>query len=112
MEIRPKHLFYWKLLSYRYFRLDNLSLKRTYRETGKVKYCITRLILVTMKNSSGEDPILVLDVLSRFGQEAGILDMSEPQAYIALPYVLLCLAEDPLNSVRESSKGSDEMVTC
>lgn len=77
---------YQKLLSYRYYRLDDSSSARTSRGMGKAKDCINHMALVLTKKFLGDDPILVLDFFAKYGQEADILGMSEAQAYIALPY--------------------------
>lgn len=112
-ELKPTNLLYRKLLSYRYYRLEDTTPQRTPRGTGKVRNHLRQMEL-TMKahKFSGEDPILVLDFLSRFVAEADILRMSEAQAYIALPYFLTGLAEDQFNSVRGSTRASEGGVTC
>lgn len=52
---------------------------------------------------SGEDLILMLDLLAQFVAEAYILGMSKGQAYISLPYFLWGLMKDQYHSVRGSS---------
>lgn len=54
----------------------------------------------------------MLDVLAQFEQEANILEMSEAQAYVVLPYFLSGMGDDQNNSVRGSSRACKEVVTC
>lgn len=112
-ELKPTNPLYRKLLSYRYYRLEDSSGTRSSRDTGRVKDLIRRMNVTMLKQKfSGEDPILVLDFLARFVQEADVLEMSEAQAYVALPYFLSGMAEDQYNSVRGSSRASEGGVTC
>lgn len=49
---------------------------------------------------SGEDPILILEFVPRFGDEADILEMNEAQVLIALPHLLNGEAADQFRSVK------------
>ena len=81
------------VLDYRYYRLTNRKVRRSAKETYKVKDHLKRLEL-TMKRRTfdGSDPITVLTFLARLTRECNILGMSEAQAYIALPYFLTGMA--------------------
>ncbi|CAN8069510.1 unnamed protein product [Agarophyton chilense] len=116
-ELKCTNPLYKKWVSYRYYRLENSSLDRTPRGTGRVKDCIKRMQLSLRNQSfSGEDPILVLYFLARFVAEADILGLTEGQAFIALPYFMKGLAEDQYNSsailaLRDTRQKSGETET-
>lgn len=82
------------MLSYRKYRLDDATQRRSSRTTGKVHDFLKRMEL-TLKDHrfSGEDPIRVLDFLARYVKEANIQAMSEAQAFIALPSFLIGFAK-------------------
>ena len=92
-ELKPTNSLYKELLSYRYYRLNSTSQKRTTKQTAKVSSFIERMELTSMGHRfDGYDPIKVLDFLSRFVSESNVLGMSEGQANLALPKVLLGFA--------------------
>lgn len=65
-----------------------------------------------MKKLLGEDPILILNFITKYFQEAYVLGMSEAQAYISLPYFLSGFAEYKFNSVRETTRALEGGVSC
>ena len=88
-ELSPTNSLYKDALSYRSYRLEDTSQRRTSRETGKVRDYIKRMdIKLKQHHFTGEDPIMVLDFLARFVREANIQEMSEAQAFLALPHFL------------------------
>lgn len=103
-ELRPPNPAFDRLLSYRTYRLRNRRQKRSGKETGKVRDHLKRLGL-TMKDASfnGDDPILVLEFLTRFADEADTLEMSEAQAFVALPYFLKGQAATLYRSTKSAS---------
>ena len=112
-ELQPTNLLFRSLLSYRTYRLGDLSDPRTPRGNSKIKDRITRLELpMRCHTFDGRDPIHVLDFLARFVREADMLKMSEAQACIAVPYFLRGHAEQQLNAVRGSSSVREGGVTC
>lgn len=94
---------YRKLMNYRMYRLKIRKTKRTGHETAKVKDHIKRL-KVGMDNLTfdGKDPIMIFDFLSRFVSEANTLEMSEPQAFVAIPHFLSGFALDQYRAVSGS----------
>ena len=111
-ELRPSNPLYTKLVSYRHYRLKFTDQERTGRETGKVKDHVRRLEL-TLRDEAfdGSDPVRVLPFLSAFVAEADVMEMTEAQAYIALPYVIKGTARQHFTAVKgvPSSSGG---VTC
>ena len=105
-EIRPSNPLYKKLLSYRYYRLLKTTSKRTGRETAKTRDHIKRME-ITLKDYSfdGQDPIKVLEFLSKFCDEADTLEMTEAQAYVVLPYLLKGSAKEQFNAVKGTLAG-------
>ena len=91
-SIKPANKIFDKLMSYRSYRLKNITDSRSSRSTAEVRIHIKNLSLVLEKHIfDGTDPIRIFDFLSRFVNEADMLSMSEAQAFIALPMFL----EDP-----------------
>ena len=104
--IRPSDPLYRKLLSYRYYRLERTEAERTGRETAKTRDHIKRME-ITMKEAmfSGEDPILVLEFLAKYCKEADLLEMTEAQAYVVLPYLLKGSAKEQFNAIQGTLAG-------
>lgn len=69
-------------------------------------------LTLSRQKFSGKNPTLVLATLARLVAEPDILEMSEAQAYIALPYVVKRTAEDQYNLVHGSLRASEKDVTC
>ena len=94
--IRAINPLYERQLDYRYYRLKRQTSKRTGRKTGKVRDQIKRMAYSLEEyRFTGEDPIMVFDFLARFCDEADTLEMSEAQAYVALPYFFRAEAKMP-----------------
>lgn len=68
--------------------------------TSSVRDCL-KWIAISLRyhDFSGEYPILVLKFLAQFMSGAYILEISEGQAYVALPFFLRGVAEDPFLSI-------------
>ena len=105
-EIRPSDPLYRKLLSYRYYRLQKTDSSRTGRQTGKTRDHIRRME-ITLKDYmfGGDDPIKVLEFLSKYCEEADTLEMTEAQAYVVLPYLLKGSAKEQFNAVKGTLAG-------
>ena len=102
--MRPTNHLYDVLVNYRYYRLKRRSSTRTGRETGKVKDHIRRLATaVNGLKFDGSDPIAILNFLTRFTEEADILEMKESQAFIALPHFLAKTALEHYRAARDAS---------
>ena len=102
-----------RLLDYRYCRLKRKSHRRKGRDTAKVKHQFTRMALTSRNYTfSGEDPIMVLDFLRRFCDEANTLKMSGTQAYVPLSYFLKGFAQDQFQNFRDAYAASEGDVTC
>lgn len=111
-ELKPNNPYFDQALSYRTYRLENTDQERTSRQTGKVKDHIKRLQLTLEECSfDGGDPILILEFLSRFADEADTLEMSEAQAFIALPYFLKGNAASQFRSVKTTSSRASGGVS-
>ena len=111
-SIKPANRKLDKLMSYRSYRLRNTTDMRTSRDTAEVRIHIKNLNL-TLKNHTfdGNDPIKIFDFLSRFVNEADMLNMSEAQAFIALP---IFLADPAETQFRTNLSGASRHggVTC
>ena len=111
--IRATNPLYKERLDYRYYRLKKTKARRTGFETGKIKDQIRRMAYSLEEHLfTGEKPILILDFLARFCDEADTLEMSEAQAYVALPYFLKSTAKDAFKATKNTSRGEDGGVTC
>lgn len=71
---------------YHYHQLSDKTANRTSSTTTSLYHTIKNLEL-TMKDLKffGEDPILILDFLSRLNEEADTLDMNEGQLWFVFP---------------------------
>lgn len=73
-------------LSYHAKRVEISSQHRTSNGTGKIRNYIERVALkLSRQHFSGEHPMMVIDSLTRFIEEANIWKMTEVQAFIAFP---------------------------
>lgn len=106
-ELKSNNPHFDQALFYRTYLLENTSHGRAGRQTGNVEVQIKRLKLTLNDCSfSAEDPILILEFLSRFVTEGETLDMSGAQAFIALLYLLNGMAAAQLRSVQTASPHS------
>ena len=81
--------------------------------TGKVRDFIKRMDTSLQRHRfSGGDPVLILEFLRRFVQEADILGMSEAQAFLALPKFLDGTAEAHFFAAHDASSGIAGGLTC
>jgi len=88
-ELKPTNPRYDKVLSYRSYRLENISSKRNTRGTATAKRAISKMELKLKEHHfSGNDPIMVIDFLTRLVREANIQGFSEAQMFLALPAFL------------------------
>ena len=111
-SIKPANKKFDRLISYRSYRLRLTTDQRSSRDTAEVRVHIKNLNL-TMKSHifDGNDPIKIFDFLTRFVNEADMLNMSEAQAFIALPTFLADPAETQFRTTLSgaSRRGG---VTC
>lgn len=96
---KPANKTFDKLMSYQSYRLMITKDRRSSRDTADVRVHIKNLNL-TMKNHvlNGNDPIKIFDSLTRFINEVDMLQMSEAQAFIAIPTFLAEPAETQFGS--------------
>ena len=114
-SLKPANPLFDRHMSYRFYRLQRLRPKasNSHRETGQTRGFIKRLE-ICFKDSyfDGEDPIQILEFLTRFVEEADLLDMSEVQAYQVLPYFLRNPALRLYKSARGRGRNGVTGVTC
>lgn len=110
-ELKATNPLYRKLLSHRYYQMDEISSTRSAPGTGKVKECI-KSMTSSLQSSifSGEDPTMEHGFLARFVQEPDAHHMSDSQAYLALGYFQTITAEDQFNIIRRILTASEEAV--
>ena len=112
-EIQPTNTKYANVVSYRWYRLASVTQSRSSRATAKVKDFIKRLEIVLKEHHfDGSDPIRILDFLARFVKEADIQDMTEAQAYLALPKFLGGLAQSQFEMTTNLGEAEGGGVTC
>ena len=95
-----------RLMSYRYYRLINTEPMRTHQSTTRLHKTLKNIEL-TMRDHkfSGEDPVLVLDFLTRVVEEADTLGMSEGQLIVCLPHLLTKKAAQHFRSASSHSRS-------
>ncbi len=110
-SIKPADPAFDKVMNYRYYRLKRVKNARSASNTVEVRRHLKALEL-TLKSEkfSGKDPILVLNFLARFVEEADTIRMTEAQAFIALPHFLTGQAENEFRSSRNSANSGG--VSC
>ena len=101
--IKPADPTFDRLLNYRYYRLQRTRVTRSSERTLEVKKHIKSLDLSLRKKFTGKDPVMILNFLTRFVEEADIIKMTEAQALLALPHYLMDSAE---TQFRASIKGA------
>lgn len=110
-SLKPTNPAFDRLLSYRFYRLSRHTSQQTGRQTGEVRRFIKSLELSMKQHAfSGEDPILVLEFLTRFVEEADTLGMTETQAYLAFPYFVKGNTIKQYRAARNATRDSG--VTC
>ena len=102
--IKPSDPTFDRVMNYRFYRLHNLRNSRSTSSTNETRKHM-RALELTLKSRkfSGKDPILILNFLSRFVEEADTLRMTEGQAFVALPHFLANPAETQFLSSRNAS---------
>ena len=111
--IRTGSSMHRKVVDYRYYRLIRRTSKRSGRDTQKVKDHLKRLELTMHKSKfDGTDPITILSFLARIVRECDTLDMSEAQAYIALPYFLTGSAHQHFDAAKTVVDRHHGGVSC
>lgn len=102
--LRPSNHLFDMSLNYRYYQLQRRGSSRTSRETGKGKDDICRLgTAVADIAFDGTVPITVLGFLTRFTEEADVLEIKESKALMALPYYLRGEAMTQIRATQNSS---------
>ena len=111
--IRPSDPRYDRLVDYRTYRLQDTAQSRRGRETGKTRDHVKRLEL-SFKDSTfnGTDPVTVLSFLADVVIECDILEMSEAQAYLALPFLLTGSAKVQFRAARSVGRSTEGGVSC
>ena len=91
-------------MSYRYYRLFNMTAARTQDSTTRLHRSLKNLKL-TMQDHKffGEDPILIFDFLGRTVEEADTLGMNEAQLVTCLPHLLTKTAAQQYRSIASRS---------
>lgn len=114
-SLKPANPLFDRHMSYRFYRLQRIRPKvsNSTRETGQTRGFIKRLE-ICFKDAyfNGEDPIQILEFLTRFVEEADLLNMSEVQAYQVLPYFLRNPALRLYKSARGRGRSGVTGVTC
>lgn len=81
-------------MSYSTYRLEYITQRRSSRATRKLRDFFKRMELTLKYHPfSVENPIRVLEFLSRYVMEANIQPMSESQAFIDLPSFLIVFSK-------------------
>ena len=112
-SIRTGSSLHKSVLDYRYYRLTNRKIRRSAKETHKVKDHLKRLELTMNKRTfDGSDPVTVLTFLARMTRECNILEMTEGQAYIALPYFLSGMALQQFEAARNIVSSRQGGIGC
>ena len=89
-SLQPSNHRYDQLMSYRFYRLARREQQRDSIATTRLSRLLKNLDLTFKdKKFNGLDPVIIFDFLTRFVEECDMLDMTEAQAYVALPHYLL-----------------------
>ena len=110
-SLRSSDPMYDRLLSYRYYRLREK--KAGVNAAGMIKLRIFMKSLdITMQGHrfDGSDPIAVFSFLIHFVTEADKLNMSEGQAYLAIPSYLKGSAKSQFSSMQNGIRAGG--ITC
>ncbi len=110
--IQPSDPIYDRLMNYRYYRLADTRESRSTDTMKKVREHI-RSLSTTFDDKdkfSGSDPILVLEFLTKFVEEADTLCITEAQAFIILPKLMVDPAQKQFRSVKSGARSGG--VTC
>ena len=110
-EIKPNDPRFDRLMSYRYYRLHLTAHSRSGRDTGKARDHIKRMQLTIKHPFDGSDPVRIFEFLTRFVLEADTLQMTEAQAFLALPYFLNGTAETQFRAAQNASYATAGGVT-
>ena len=92
-------------MNYRYYRLKDARTKRSLIAIQYIKKLIKSLDITLKSKFDGSEPILVLDFLSRFVEEADMLSMNEGQAYLVLPHYLSGSADTQFRAMRSGARS-------
>ena len=97
-EIIPSRSGYRKLVSYRSYRLDNLSQRYDGTISKRLSALMKGLRHTVEEKFTGEDPIEILSFLRSFKEGADHMDISEGAAARLLPYFLDGIAREEYRS--------------
>ena len=112
--LQPINHVYGKLLNYRSYRLFLTKLPDGKRSTSDHNQS-KKALRAAMREPdfNGEDPILILKFLATFVKESDAHGISEPQAFVLLPYFMEGMAYDMLLAATSGSEDPSEGgVTC
>ena len=100
-------------MDYRTYRLQDTAQTRTGYETGRLRDHVKRFEL-TFKDRlfSGADPVAILSFLASVVDECDILELSEAQAYLLIPYLLSGSAKTDYLAARRSGRSYEGGVAC
>lgn len=101
--IKPSNSIFDRLMNYRYYRLKDVRTKRSLTATQAVKKFGKSLEVTFKMKFDGTDPMMILTFLTRFVEEADILNMNEGQAYLLLPRFMNDPAESQLRAMRSGA---------
>lgn len=97
-----------KLMSYRYYRLMIRTDSRSSRDTAAVSFHMKILNLKMINHVfDGNDTVKIFEFLTRFLNEAEVLNISQPQAFIAIPRFLADRSE---TQFRTNLSGSSRHI--
>lgn len=99
-KLGPTNPFYDTFMSYCVFRCRSKSLKRSSRESGKIKGFIRRMEISMRKDLlSGEISIEIMDVLARFVDEVAVKETSKAQTFFSFSFYLRILPNANMRQV-------------
>lgn len=91
-------------MSYRNYRLNITTRKRTVRETGKVRDHVKRLeITIRDHKFDGKDPVKEFNFFLKLVSECNTLYITEGQAYIFMTYFLEVTAKEQFTAVKSAT---------
>ncbi len=105
VTIKPSNSIFDRLMNYRYYRLKDARSKRSLTAIQFIKKLIKSMDITFKAKFDGTKPILVLDFLSRFVEEADMLNMNEGQAYLILPHYLSGSADTQFRAMRSGARS-------
>lgn len=94
-----------RLLNYKYYHLRDIITKLSLAAMQSIEKFAKSLDITLKFKFNESDPILILDFLSLFVEEADILDVNKVQAYLVLPFYLNGASDMQLCAMRSGSRS-------